>query len=721
MNEHQMHTLTPVSGWKDTIRRNRDLAVVLALAGILIAILVPLPGRLMDGLLGANIGLSVLILLTVVYLRKPLEFASFPSLLLLATLYRLALNIATTRLVLSRAGDEGVSAAGDVVHFFGEFVSGSNLIVGFIIFSILVVIQFVVVTKGATRIAEVAARFTLDRMPGAQMAIDADLNAGNISGKEASTAREQLAEQADFYGAMDGASKFVRGDAIAGIIITIINIVGGFTIGVLQYGMTFAEAGRVFTTLTIGDGLVTQIPALFISVAAGLMVTRASTRGQIGDAVVGQLFGNPRALAITALVLVALAFTGLPPAVLGVLAVSLATVAYLSRKPRRAPVSTGAAVAMPSLPGSVETAEDSRQGTTTSARQFEFSGQQPIRIELGYSLQSLLEPESSGVALSVRVQKLREDLQKELGFWIPPVHAKVQIRGIPRQEFSIQLREIPCSRGVLRARQALIVSDHRRSIDGISGDAAELDILEAPARWISLDEGEMRKSLGYRVLTAQDALILHLRSVIMEHIQELLTQKETRRILDRVGEECRTLVDEVVPELLRVGEIQKILQSLLAEGVSIRDMEKILETLGEEVQQRPESRKDLTALAETVRASLGRSICAQYLDPQGKLHVVTLDPQIESVLLEVLAPAEHAENAPCLSPQQHESVMEALVMAVAQLVESDHPAVILTSRQLRIPIKKLLEKEVPTVAVLSYNEVGHGTTVESGGMARIVA
>ena len=721
MNEHQMQTLTPASGWKDTIRRNRDLAVVMALAGILIAILVPLPGRLMDGLLGANIGLSVLVLLTVVYLRKPLEFAAFPSLLLLATLYRLALNIATTRLVLSRAGDEGVSAAGDVVHFFGEFVSGSNLIVGFIIFSILVVIQFVVVTKGATRIAEVAARFTLDRMPGAQMAIDADLNAGNITGDEARTAREELAGQADFYGAMDGASKFVRGDAIAAIIITIINIVGGFTIGVLQYGMTFAEAGRVFTTLTIGDGLVTQIPALFISVAAGLMVTRASTKGQIGDAVVGQLFGNPRALAITALILVALAFTGLPPGVLGVLAVSLAAVAYWSRKPKQEQIGSETAVAEPSLAGTVATTEDARQGGGASTRHFEFSGQQPIRIELGYGLQSLIEPESSGVALNVRVQQLREDLQKELGFWIPPVHARVQIRGIPRQEFSIQLREIPCSRGVLRARKALIVSDHRRSIDGIAGDAAELEILEAPAKWVSLDEGDMRKSLGYRVLTAQDALILHLRNVIMEHIQELLTQRETRRILERVGEECRTLVDEVVPDLLRVGEIQKILQSLLAEGVSIRDMEKILETLGEEVQQRPEARQDLTALAETVRTVLGRSICTQYLDQQGKLHVVTLDPQIESVLLDDLEPADRAGNGPCLSPQLHETVMQALVMAVHQLVENDHPAVILTSPRLRRPIKKLLEKEVPTVAVLSYNEVGHGTTVESGGMARIVA
>ena len=255
----------------------------------------------------------------------------------------------------------------------------------------------------------------------------------------------------------------------------------------------------------------------------------------------------------------------------------------------------------------------------------------------------------------------------------------------------------------------------------MAGDAAELEILEAPAKWVSLEEGDMRKSLGYRVLTAQDALILHLRNVIMEHIQELLTQRETRRILDRVGEECRTLVDEVVPDLLRVGEIQKILQSLLAEGVSIRDMEKILETLGEEVQQRPEARQDLTALAETVRTVLGRSICTQYLDQQGKLHVVTLDPQIESVLLDDLEPADRAGNGPCLSPQLHETVMQALVMAVHQLVENDHPAVILTSPRLRSPIKKLLEKEVPTVAVLSYNEVGHGTTVESGGMARIVA
>ncbi|MGB1397445.1 MAG: FHIPEP family type III secretion protein, partial [Planctomycetota bacterium] len=327
MNQSPLNRFPDSGDLRSSIDRNRDLALILALGGILVAILVPLPGAVMDTLLGVNIAVSVLILLTVVYLRGPLEFAAFPSMLLIATLYRLALNIATTRLVLSKAQDEGSMAAGKVVNFFGEFVSGSNAVVGFIIFSVLVVIQFLVVTKGASRIAEVAARFSLDRMPGAQMSIDADLTAGNISASEARLAREDLALKADFYGAMDGASKFVRGDAIAAVLITTINIMGGICLGVFSYGMGFTESLQVFAKLTIGDGIATQLPALFISVAAALMVTRASSQGQVGHVLVGQVFANPRALFITAVILILLGSFGLSPVALGGLAVCLLAVA----------------------------------------------------------------------------------------------------------------------------------------------------------------------------------------------------------------------------------------------------------------------------------------------------------------------------------------------------------------------------------------------------------
>lgn len=707
-----MNTLVPPPHWKDSIGRNRDLALVIALAAILIAILVPLPGVVMDGLLGANIAFSVLVILTVVYLRKPLEFAAFPSMLLLVTLYRLSLNIATTRLILSRAGEEGEFAAGEVVNFFGNFVSGSNLIVGVIIFSVLVVIQFVVVTKGATRIAEVAARFTLDRMPGAQMAIDANLNSGNITAEEAKHARLDLARQADFYGAMDGASKFVRGDAIAGIIITLINIFGGFAIGIFQYSMSFSEAGKVFTTLTIGDGLATQLPALFISVAAGLMVTRASTHEQIGHAVVGQVFANPRALVITAGVLVLLATTGLPPVALGCIAVTLLAIAYLTRSPQSS-VSTSFT-------------EDQQQAEVVAAapaRANEQRGQtvsheEPLSIELGYSLHRLLEPEGGQLPLGDRIEQLRQSLVEELGFRLPPVRARVLIREIPRQDYRILLRQIPCASGSLRATDAMIIEE-KRSIDGIEGDEIKEPLFGVRAKWVSIEEGEMRKSLGYRVVSAQDALLVHLRKTVEDHLPELLTRGETRRILESVTEDVKPLVAELVPDLLRLGEVQKVLQSLLSEGVSIRDMEKILETMGEASQESPsESPRNLVQITERVRTSLGRSICASLVDENNRIKAVTIDPEIEEALLDAVDELGVCEELR-LPPRLHQAVIPALEGPLENLASEGHPPVVLTVAPLRVFVRKLLEKEVPTVVVLSYNEIVHGITVESAGMARI--
>ncbi len=720
MNESQMNTLKPESGWRASVERNRDLAVVIALAGILMAILVPLPGHWMDGLLGANIGFSVLVLLTVVYLKKPLEFASFPSLLLLATLYRLALNIATTRLVLSKAGEEGTKAAGDVVYFFGEFVSGSNAVVGFIIFSILVVIQFVVVTKGATRIAEVAARFSLDRMPGAQMSIDADLNSGSITSEEAQIARQDLAHHADFYGAMDGASKFVRGDAIAAVVITMINIVGGFTIGIFQYGMSFSEAGRVFTTLTVGDGLVTQVPALFISIAAGLMVTRASSRGKIGDAVVGQLFGNPKALVVTALILVALAFTGLPPVVLGLLAVALGAIAWTSSRAVETgnnPVET--AIAARHQGDAANESRDRLPSPVQTTPLSQVISQKPIRIVLGYGLQSLMDPEGEGVSLGVRIQQLREELQKQLGFHLPPVHAAVQLRGISPDEFQVFLREVSCYRGSLRARQGLIVASHRRSIASIEGDAVDSSLFAAAAKWISLDEAGMRKGLGYTVHSAQDVLLIQLRRLILDNISELLTQRETRRILDGVPQECRSLVKDVVPGAMKLSEVQKILQGLLAEEVPIRDTELILEALIDGAQEQSGRHRSVEKAVERVRVALGRAICDPLLDATGKLHAVTLDPEVEALLLEHLDAEKSQPERLRLSPQDHVAVTRSLAAAVDELVADGFPPLIITASELRGTVKKLMEKEVPSVVVLSYNEVTHGLTVEARGMARI--
>jgi flagellar biosynthesis protein FlhA len=712
MNEAQMNTLVAPSHWKDSIGRNRDLALVVALAGILVAILVPLPGVVMDGLLGLNIAFSVLVILTVVYLKKPLEFAAFPSMLLLATLYRLSLNIATTRLILSRAGEEGEYAAGEVVHFFGNFVSGSNLIVGVIIFAVLVVIQFVVVTKGATRIAEVAARFTLDRMPGAQMAIDANLNSGYISAEEAKHARLDLARQADFYGAMDGASKFVRGDAIAGIIITVINIIGGFTIGIFQYSMSFSEAGRVFTTLTIGDGLATQLPALFISIAAGLMLTRASSPEQIGHAVVGQVFANPRALVITAGVLVLLAATGLPAVVLGFIAVVLLVIAYVTRSPKRSLSTEQSSDHQLQETGAVAPTLSKDQPNRPASRD------EPLSIELGYGLYRLLEPGGAQLPLGDRIEQLRQSIVGELGFRLPPVRARVLISNIDRRDYRILLRQIPCAKGTLRPTHAMIIEEDR-SISAIEGEEIEESLFGTRAKWVSIEEGEMRKSIGYRVVSAQDALVVQLKKTIEDHLPELLTRGETRRILEGVSEEVKPLVAELIPNLLRLGEVQKVLQSLLAEGVSIRDMEKILETLGEaSLEVAAETPRNLIRITERVRTSLGRSICAPLVDEDNKIRAVTIDPEIEDVLLDAVDGQVVGEQLR-LPPRIHQAVIHALEGPLENLASQGHPPVVLTAPALRVFVRKLLEKEVPSVAVLSYNEIVHGIAVESAGMARI--
>ncbi|OUU20928.1 MAG: hypothetical protein CBC13_09785 [Planctomycetia bacterium TMED53] len=712
MNLNSPSKLANSDEWRGSIHRNRDLALILALGGILVAILVPLPGPVMDALLGVNIAVSVLILLTVVYLRGPLEFAAFPSMLLIATLYRLALNIATTRLILSNAGTEGPLAAGKVVNYFGDFVSGSNVVVGFIIFSVLVLIQFMVVTKGASRIAEVAARFSLDRMPGAQMAIDADLTAGNITSSEARLAREDLALQADFYGAMDGASKFVRGDAIAAVLITSINIFFGIGLGVISYGMDISEAVAVFATLTIGDGIATQLPALFISVAAALMVTRASSRGQVGHALVGQVFANPRALFITAMILFLLGFVGLSPLALGTLAVGLLAVAFLkgSTKPEVQVIPEVTNV------GDLESTSpfndnDSTNLATISADSdiYRF----PFGIELGTGLHSLIQP-GEGTTLAVAVEDLRRRFRERLGIDLPAVKVSINPQ-LDRRDYRIYLRQIVAAKGSILSDMNFL-SEGQRSLRGVEGVDGRHPVTGQAGKWVAEEEALMRTALGFVCHRGQEILLLHLETVALAHAQELLTRSEVQALLDHVHEGARPLVAELIPAVYSLAEVQRILQGLVSEQVSLRDLEKVLEALGEIAIEWPEaSRRPVEAVVEKVRNRISRAICATLATEEGVVHALTLDPEVEQRIYEARLNGV-AGSVPELAPHDHRSIIQSINNSLCELESEGLQGVILCSPELRLSIKKLLEKEVPTAAVLSYNEIAHGFTVKSGGI-----
>lgn len=715
MNQIPLNRFPDSGELRSSIDRNRDLALILALGGILVAILVPLPGAVMDALLGVNIAVSVLILLTVVYLRGPLEFAAFPSMLLIATLYRLALNIATTRLVLSKAQEEGSMAAGKVVNFFGEFVSGSNPVVGFIIFSVLVVIQFLVVTKGASRIAEVAARFSLDRMPGAQMSIDADLTAGNITASEARLAREDLALKADFYGAMDGASKFVRGDAIAAVLITTINIFGGICLGVFSYDMGLAESVGVFTTLTIGDGIATQLPALFISVAAALMVTRASSRGQVGHALVGQVFANPRALFITAVILILLGSVGLSPGALGGLAVCLLALAFFKGSRGSSSTAIQSVNANPAGDsGSGEETLDAEMATISSDSEIY---RYPLAIEFGSGLHGLIEP-AGEKKIGIAVELLRQKFRQRLGIDLPAVKIATNSK-LGRREYQISLRQITAARGTLEGEMYFLSEGGGRSLAGVVGTTGIHPVTGQNGKWVDSEEAIIRKGLGCTCDSGQEIVLRHLEEVAMSHAPELLTRSEVQILLDHLHEGAQPLTRELIPAVFSLAEFQRVLQALLAERVSLRDLEKVLEALGEVAIEWPEaSRRPVESVVEKVRNRISRSICAPLATEEGVIHGVTLAPEIEQKIHD--ARIQGVPGAlPELAPAEHRSILQAVRTELENLESGDVPGVILCSPELRSSIQKLLEKEVPTAAVLSYNEIAHGFTVKSGGIASV--
>lgn len=660
----------------------------------LLLIIAPMPAFVMDLLLAGNITLAVVILLTTIYVQKPLDFNVFPSVLLGTTLARLVLNVASTRLILTRAATDGTGAAGGVIEAFGEFVAGGQLIVGLILFMILVVIQFIVITKGATRISEVAARFALDGMPGKQMAIDADLNAGLITQEQAKARRAEVTQQADFYGAMDGASKFVRGDAIAGIVITLINILGGLFVGMVIHQMPFQQALEVFTTLTIGDGLVSQIPAFLISLAAGLLVTRSSVDTNLSRDVVGQMFRHSQALFLAGGFVMALAFTGLPTLPMLLLGGSCLMVAALLRQQEQRQTQH------------LQQSQASQE-PPPPPRPEDHLHVDPMELELGYGLIRLANPTSGGDLLD-RVTRVRHKIAQELGIILPKVRIRDNVR-LDQRSYQIKLKGVPVAWGEVFP-DALLAIDTGATSGLIPGIETKEPAFGQPARWIEPSHKERAELLGYNVVEPSAVVVTHLTEVVRSHADELLSRQHVHELLTHLKERAPKVVEELIPDLLKPAQLHQILANLLRERVPIRDLETILETLGEYADRT----KDLTILTEYVRHALSRTICQQYRDSQRVLHVITLDPALEDVLAGGFDFTDRGLVVK-LSPQVAEAVTQELSKQLQKLVRLGRPPVVLCSPQVRAGLRHITAAALPKLAVLSLNEVTRDTAVEPHG------
>jgi flagellar biosynthesis protein FlhA len=678
---------------------SRLVGVVLPVTfvGALLVFLVPLPPAVLDLMLAANITLAVLVLLTTLAIRSPLEFSAFPTILLTTTLTRLVLNVATTRLTLTRGGTAGLDAAGGVIRAFGEFVAGDQVVVGVILFAIIFVIQFVVITKGATRISEVAARFMLDGLPGRQMAIDADLHAGLIDQHQAHHRRELVHRQADFFGAMDGAGKFVRGDAVAGVIITMVNIVAGLFLGIVQYGMSPAEALDVFTKLTIGDGLVSQVPAFLTALAAGLIVTRSSEDSDLGRDVVGQLLGKPAVLTVSAVFLALLAFTGLPKLPMLSIAAALGGTAYWlsNRDPEGRPAET---VAEPEPGPAVE---------PPSERMEDLLHVDPLELEVGYRLIAMIDATRGGDLLD-RIRAIRHRVAQDLGLIVPQVRIRDEIALGPH-EYRLKIRGTVVGQGVAYAGRLLAVPplglvtrpDGRDGVDPATG---------RPAVWIHADGREVATLAGCKVVEASAVVAGHFGEVVLGHADELMTREQVGRLLEKARATSPALVDEVVPGLLRAGELQQVLQNLLRERVSVRDLETILETLAIHA----DKVKDADVLTEHVRRGLARRIVQGYLGKDGRLRVVGLSRAVDDLLVAVGQDETRPDAA--LGGDVVRSLVRTVAQAVGPLVEAGHPTIVLSSPQARPVLKDLTRADLPRLVVLSQREIPRDTPVEECGL-----
>ena len=668
----------------NNFNKNTDIIFALAVVGIIIMFIIPLPTFLMDLLLATNITFSMVVILVSIYTNEPLEVSIFPSLLLFATLFRLGLNVSTTRLIL------GQGYAGEVINSFGNFVVGGNYVVGLIIFLILIVIQYIVITKGAERVAEVAARFTLDAMPGKQMSIDADLNAGIITEEEARKQREKIRREADFYGAMDGASKFVKGDAIAGIIITVINIIGGLIIGMVQQGMPFAEAAQTYTLLTVGDGLVSQIPALLISSATGMVVTRAASQDDMGSDMAQQLMGQPKALWISSGVLAILAFVpGLPTIPFLALSLLLGGLAYLlyaqqvEEEEMAAPEEEEEEIARQEMPQGEE---------LTNLIQVD-----QMEVEVGYNLISLVLPEQGGDFMD-RVAMIRRQTAMDMGIIVPPVRIVDNLQLEPNV-YRIKLKGVEVDRYEMMPDHYLAMDSGitSKEIDGVN---TQEPAFGTEAIWVTEDQKEEAEMANYTIVDPPSVMATHLTEVIKDHAHELLGRQEVQELIDNIERDYPAVTDELLPDLMTLGEIQKVLQNLLWEGVPIKNLVTILETLADYA---PKT-KDIQLLTEYVRQALSRQITNLYQEEDSRLYVISMDPQLEDQLSQSLDQSDQG-NYLALEPQRAQQLIEQIANNVQVLLQQGHEPILLTAPAIRRPIKELTYRSMEELIVLSYNEL----------------
>ena len=676
----------------------QNLVLPFGLISSILVILVPLPTPLMDLLLAANITVAVIVLLTTIYVRSPLDFNIFPSLLLATTLGRLVLNVATTRLILTQAETNTDAAAGGVIQAFGDFVAGDRIVVGLIIFVIIVVIQFVVITKGATRISEVAARFALDGMPGRQMAVDADLNAGTIDEKEAQRRREEITSQADFYGAMDGASKFVRGDAIAGIVITVINVIGGFAIG-LQGGMSLAEAAEVFTKLTIGDGLVSQVPAFLISLAAGLLVTRSTKRTNLPTEFLSQLFARPQALLVSGGFLFILVFTNLPTLPLLSLAggcVGLAIVLNRQNKQREAEAFEA------------EQKSQDENKPKKEERIEDYLTIDPMELELGVGLIRLADPNRGGDLLP-RITSVRQQVASEIGIVLPKIRIRDNMR-LGENDYRLKIMNNVVADGLVLPER-LLAMDGGTAQGRLLGIEVKDPAFDQPAVWIEHEQRDQGEMQGYTMVEPAAVLATHLQEVVRRHAEDILTRDATRHLMDELKKTSPAVVDELIPGVMKLGEVQNVLQMLLREEVSIRQLSLILETLGDYASRT----SDPIWLTEYVRNRLSRTICTRYRDEENRLHVITLDPALED---RISAGIEHNERGLFvrLAPNVVQEICDRISAETVTLSRQGLTPVVLVSPQIRPGLKQMTASILPRLVVMSYNEVTRDTQIESHGL-----
>ena len=665
----------------------RGLGAPLIILMLLAMIVLPLPPFLLDLFFTFNIALSLVVLLVVVYALRPLDFGLFPSMLLVATLLRLALNVASTRIVLLE-GHNGADAAGKVIEAFGEFVIGGNYAVGLVVFMILVIINFVVVTKGAGRVSEVSARFTLDAMPGKQMAIDADLNSGLIDQDEARRRREEVTSEADFYGAMDGASKFVRGDAIAGILILMINIIGGLAIGMGQHGLDFSTALHNYVLLTIGDGLVAQIPSLLLSTAAAIIVTRVSSSEDMGSQVASQLLANPRALAIAAVIIGTLGLIpGMPNLVFLLLGGSLGGMAYTVAKRQARPE-----VVEEHLPVPAET-------EPSETRELSWDDVQPVDIiglEVGYRLIPLVD-RSQGGQLMNRIKGVRKKLSQELGFLVQAVHIRDNLDLTPGA-YRISLNGVPVGEAEIYPDRDMAINPGK-VFGELQGTPTTDPAFGLAAVWIDPGQRDHAQTLGYTVVDASTVVATHMSELLQRHASELLGHEEVQQLLDNLSQSAPKLVEDLVPKLLPLTTVLRVLQNLLAEGVSIRDIRSIAETLAE---QAPRS-QDAVTLTAAVRVSLSRAIIQQLVGNTGEIPVIVLEPGLERLLQQALASA--GEDSAGIEPGLLEQIQVALGEAAHQQEVNGQEAILLVAAGLRPWMAKFARQGVSGMHVLSYNEI----------------